>query len=159
MPQPPVATSMAGNFSQQQQQQPANFMTPAPIQQQPQQQQQPRAAAPAPAQPKEILPIPQEHLDLQTTFDGLRLKCISAASHPVGNLLSCHVTSLFDRRAEIDDEDERQRQCVFSLQQTRRKLEDVGKKLEILYDKLREHVVSEEEGFWMASLELELGPA
>ena len=29
-----------------------------------------------------------------------------------------------------------------SLQQTRRKLEDVGKKLEILYDKLREHVVS-----------------
>ena len=28
------------------------------------------------------------------------------------------------------------------MQQTRRKLEDVGKKLEILYDKLREHVVS-----------------
>ena len=99
MPQPPVATSMAGNFSQQQQQQPANFMTPAPIQQQPQQQQQPRAAAPAPAQPKEILPIPQEHLDLQTTFDGLRLKCISAASHPVGNLLSC---DLFVRSARRD---------------------------------------------------------
>ena len=86
MPQPPVATSMQGNFSQQQQQQPANFMTPAPIQQQPQQQQQqPRAAAPAPAKPKEILPIPPEHLDLQTTFDGLRLKCMSAASHPVNN--------------------------------------------------------------------------
>ena len=83
MPQPPVATSMPGNFSQQQQQQPANFMTPAPLQQQPQQQ-QPRAAAPAPAKPKEILPIPSEHLDLQTTFDGLRLKCMSAASHPVG---------------------------------------------------------------------------
>ena len=85
MPQPPVATSMQGNFSHQQQQ-PANFMTPAPIQQQPQQQQQqPRAVAPAPAKPKEILPIPPEHLDLQTTFDGLRLKCMSAASHPVSN--------------------------------------------------------------------------
>lgn len=50
--------------------------------------------------------------------------------------------------------------CFLPLQQTRRKLEDVGKKLEILYDKLREHVVSEEEedGFGMASLELlELG--
>ena len=49
--------------------------------------------------------------------------------------------------------------CILPLQQTRRKLEDVGKKLEILYDKLREHVVSEEEdGFGMASLELlELG--
>ena len=35
--------------------------------------------------------------------------------------------------------------CILPLQQTRRKLEDVGKKLEILYDKLREHVVSEEE--------------
>ena len=69
---------------QQQQQQPANFMTPAaPVQQQPQQQQQqPQKAAPA-AKPKEILPIPPEHLDLQTTFDGLRLKCMSAASHPV----------------------------------------------------------------------------
>merc|ERR1719367_2604082 len=100
---------MPGNFAQQQQQQPANFMTPAaPIQQQPQQQHQqpPKAAPPA---PKEILPIPPEHLDLQTTFDGLRLKCMSAASHP----------------------------------QTRRKLEDVGKKLEILYDKLREHVLTQ----------------
>merc|ERR1719510_1381805 len=87
-------------------------MTPAaPIQQQPQQQQPPSKAAPAPAaaKPKEILPIPPEHLDLQTTFDGLRLKCMSAASHP----------------------------------QTRRKLEDVGKKLEILYDKLREHVLTQ----------------
>merc|ERR1719270_1311700 len=100
---------MQGNFAQQQ---PANFMTPAaPIQQQrPQQQQAPRAAPAAPAaKPKEILPIPPEHLDLQTTFDGLRLKCMSAASHP----------------------------------QTRRKLEDVGKKLEILYDKLREHVLTQ----------------
>ena len=81
MPQPP----MPGNFSQQQQQQPANFMTPAPIQQQPHQQmpQQPRAPAAA-AKPKEILPIPPEHLDLQTTFDGLRMKCMAAASHPVG---------------------------------------------------------------------------
>ena len=154
MPQPPVATSMAGNFSQQQQQ-PANFMTPAPIQQQPQQQQQqPRAAAPAPAQPKEILPIPQEHLDLQTTFDGLRLKCISAASHPVGNLLSRDLCSIGAQRLMMMNDNAN----VSSLQQTRRKLEDVGKKLEILYDKLREHVVSEEEGFWMASLELELGP-
>ena len=52
--------------------------------------------------------------------------------------------------------------CFLPLQQTRRKLEDVGKKLEILYDKLRDHVVSEEEedGFGMASLKLlELGPA
>ena len=90
-PQPPVATAMPGNFSQQQQQQqPANFMTPGPVQQQPQQHQpqhQPRAA---PA-PKEVLPIPPEHLDLQSTFDGLRLKCMAAASHPVGNIF-CHPT-------------------------------------------------------------------
>ena len=66
-----------GHFAQQ----PANFMTPAPMQQQ-----QPRAEPPpppAPAKPKEILPIPPEHLDLQTTFDGLRMKCLAAANHPV----------------------------------------------------------------------------
>ena len=92
MPQPPVATSMAGNFSQQQQQ-PANFMTPAPMQQQ-----QPRAEPPpppAPAKPKEILPIPPEHLDLQTTFDGLRMKCLAAANHPVSPTSRLIIQSLF----------------------------------------------------------------
>ena len=75
--QPQQPLQPQGHFSQQ----PANFMTPAPVQQQ-----QPKAeppTPPAPAKPKEILPIPPEHLDLQTTFDGLRMKCLAAANHPV----------------------------------------------------------------------------
>ncbi len=62
---------------------PANFMTP-------QRPEMPAAAnsraAPTPPPPKEVLPIPPEHLDLQTVFDGLRVKCLSAANHPVRNL-------------------------------------------------------------------------
>lgn len=33
-------------------------------------------------------------------------------------------------------------QCVFLLQQTKRKLDDANKRLEFLYDKLREQTVS-----------------
>ncbi|XP_019747877.1 protein transport protein Sec31A isoform X2 [Hippocampus comes] len=53
-------------------------------------------------------PIPEEHLVLKTTFEGLVQKCLAVASDP----------------------------------QTRRKLEDANKRLEALYDKLREETLS-----------------
>jgi len=82
----------------------ANIPTfsPSPIQAQPEVRPQQRLMKEEP-KPKE--PIPAENQVLQDVFDGLKARCLAAASHP----------------------------------QTRRKLEDVGKKLEILYDKLREN--------------------
>ncbi|XP_056147216.1 protein transport protein Sec31A [Lampris incognitus] len=53
-------------------------------------------------------PIPDEHLVLKTTFEGLIQKCLAVASDP----------------------------------QTKRKLDDAGKRLEALYDKLREQALS-----------------
>ncbi|KAG7476950.1 hypothetical protein MATL_G00088200 [Megalops atlanticus] len=53
-------------------------------------------------------PIPEEHLILKTTFEGLIQKCLAVASDP----------------------------------QTRRKLDDANKRLEFLYDKLREQTLS-----------------
>ncbi|KAJ8286744.1 hypothetical protein GJAV_G00042790 [Gymnothorax javanicus] len=53
-------------------------------------------------------PIPEEHLILKTTFEGLIQKCLAAASDP----------------------------------QTKRKLDDANKRLEFLYDKLREKTLS-----------------
>ncbi|XP_065096705.1 protein transport protein Sec31A isoform X8 [Paramisgurnus dabryanus] len=53
-------------------------------------------------------PIPEEHLILKTTFEGLIQKCLTAASDP----------------------------------QTKRKLDDAHKRLEYLYDKLREQALS-----------------
>ncbi|XP_042588067.1 protein transport protein Sec31A isoform X7 [Cyprinus carpio] len=53
-------------------------------------------------------PIPEEHLVLKTTFEGLIQKCLAAASDP----------------------------------QTKRKLDDAHKRLEYLYDKLREQTLS-----------------
>uniref|UniRef100_A0A9J8CE69 Protein transport protein Sec31A n=1 Tax=Cyprinus carpio carpio TaxID=630221 RepID=A0A9J8CE69_CYPCA len=53
-------------------------------------------------------PIPEEHMVLKTTFEGLIQKCLAAASDP----------------------------------QTKRKLDDAHKRLEYLYDKLREQTVS-----------------
>ncbi|XP_034048207.1 protein transport protein Sec31A isoform X2 [Thalassophryne amazonica] len=53
-------------------------------------------------------PIPDEHLVLKTTFEGLIQKCLSVATDP----------------------------------QTRRKLDDANKRLEALYDKLREQTLS-----------------
>uniref|UniRef100_A0A4W4E350 Protein transport protein Sec31A n=1 Tax=Electrophorus electricus TaxID=8005 RepID=A0A4W4E350_ELEEL len=53
-------------------------------------------------------PIPDEHLILKTTFEGLIQKCLAAASDP----------------------------------QTKRKLDDANKRLESLYDKLREQTLS-----------------
>merc|ERR1712012_1157269 len=61
--------------------------------------------SPLPNQSQPKGPIPAENQVLQDVFDGLKTRCLAAASHP----------------------------------QTRRKLEDVGKKLEILYDKLRDN--------------------
>uniref|UniRef100_A0A673JL81 Protein transport protein Sec31A n=1 Tax=Sinocyclocheilus rhinocerous TaxID=307959 RepID=A0A673JL81_9TELE len=53
-------------------------------------------------------PIPEEHMVLKTTFEGLNQKCLAAASDP----------------------------------QTKRKLDDAHKRLEYLYDKLREQTLS-----------------
>ncbi|KAJ8346349.1 hypothetical protein SKAU_G00277500 [Synaphobranchus kaupii] len=53
-------------------------------------------------------PIPEEHLVLKTTFEGLIQKCLAAATDP----------------------------------QTKRKLDDANKRLESLYDKLREKTLS-----------------
>ncbi|XP_016335009.1 protein transport protein Sec31A-like isoform X6 [Sinocyclocheilus anshuiensis] len=53
-------------------------------------------------------PIPEEHMVLKTTFEGLIQKCLAAASDP----------------------------------QTKRKLDDAHKRLEYLYDKLREQTLS-----------------
>nr|XP_023652229.1 protein transport protein Sec31A isoform X2 [Paramormyrops kingsleyae] len=53
-------------------------------------------------------PIPEEHLILKTTFEGLIQKCLAAATDP----------------------------------QTKRKLDDANKRLEFLYDKLREQTLS-----------------
>ncbi|XP_073686382.1 protein transport protein Sec31A isoform X6 [Garra rufa] len=53
-------------------------------------------------------PIPEEHMILKTTFEGLIQKCLAAASDP----------------------------------QTKRKLDDAHKRLELLYDKLREQTLS-----------------
>ncbi|XP_061117990.1 protein transport protein Sec31A isoform X8 [Conger conger] len=53
-------------------------------------------------------PIPEEHLILKTTFEGLIQKCLAAAADP----------------------------------QTKRKLDDANKRLESLYDKLREKTLS-----------------
>ncbi|XP_077099408.1 protein transport protein Sec31A isoform X2 [Siphateles boraxobius] len=53
-------------------------------------------------------PIPEEHMVLKTTFEGLIQKCLTAASDP----------------------------------QTKRKLDDAHKRLEYLYDKLREQTLS-----------------
>ncbi|KAM8871667.1 protein transport protein Sec31A isoform 6-T6 [Synchiropus picturatus] len=53
-------------------------------------------------------PIPEEHLVLKTTFEGLIQKCLAAAGDP----------------------------------QTKRKLDDATKRLEALYDKLREQTLS-----------------
>ncbi|XP_051764063.1 protein transport protein Sec31A isoform X7 [Ctenopharyngodon idella] len=53
-------------------------------------------------------PIPEEHMVLKTTFEGLIQKCLAAATDP----------------------------------QTKRKLDDAHKRLEYLYDKLREQTLS-----------------
>ncbi|XP_061703672.1 protein transport protein Sec31A isoform X2 [Syngnathoides biaculeatus] len=53
-------------------------------------------------------PIPEEHLVLKTTFEGLVQKCLAVATDP----------------------------------QTRRKLDDANKRLEALYDKLRDQTLS-----------------
>ncbi|XP_062926773.1 protein transport protein Sec31A isoform X1 [Mobula hypostoma] len=52
--------------------------------------------------------IPEEHMILKTTFDGLVQRCLLAAADP----------------------------------QTKRKLDDAAKRLDYLYDKLREHTLS-----------------
>lgn len=80
-------------------------------------------------------PIPDEHLVLKTTFEGLIQKCLAIATDPV----SPPSLSLLNRASTW--------KClirtglIFS-QQTKRKLDDANKRLEVLYDKLREQTVS-----------------
>ena len=89
----------------QQYQQTQTFQPTIPTQQQPQVQQP--VQPPVQEKPVEKGPIPAEHQELQTVFDTLLNKCVTASNVPT----------------------------------TKRKLEDVAKKLEVLYDKLRDSTV------------------
>lgn len=85
-------------------------------------------------------PIPDEHLVLKTTFEGLIQKCLAVATDPVslsdGNDSSVHryLTKRISGAVIVV-------YLIFS-QQTKRKLDDANKRLEALYDKLREQTVS-----------------
>uniref|UniRef100_A0A672I4H3 Protein transport protein Sec31A n=1 Tax=Salarias fasciatus TaxID=181472 RepID=A0A672I4H3_SALFA len=70
--------------------------------------QMPQPPRNVPAEKMAKKPIPDEHLVLKTTFEGLIHKCLAVASDP----------------------------------QTKRKLDDANKRLEALYDKLREQTLS-----------------
>lgn len=103
------------NFSgqqQQQQPQPQQTMSPPPIVQEP---------------PKQKLPLPEEFIYLQTVLEELKTQCINAAGNPVS-------INHDDRNISYH--------CFSNLQQTKRKLDDVSKRLELLYDLLREARVS-----------------
>lgn len=81
-------------------------------------------------------PIPEEHLVLKTTFEGLIQKCLAVATDPVSPpardnpllYLSSSAMALCGMTSDV-------------LQQTKRKLDDANKRLEALYDKLRDQAV------------------
>lgn len=82
-------------------------------------------------------PIPEEHMILKTTFEGLIQKCLAVATDPVRK------TTQF-----ISAPTKKIARCSWSnvfivSQQTKRKLDDANKRLEALYDKLREQTVSD----------------
>ena len=57
------------------------YATPADASQPERSYQSRRQATPEPEKPKD--PIPAEHQVIQDVFDGLRNRCLTAASHPV----------------------------------------------------------------------------
>lgn len=84
-----------------------------------------------PELPKAKAPIPEEYVYLQTVLNELKIQCINTATNPVRCIFdrsqhSMLITAISDLR----------------LQQIKRKLDDVGKRLESLYDLLREYRVS-----------------
>lgn len=78
-------------------------------------------------------PIPDEHLVLKTTFEGLIQKCLAVATDPVSASWTSSCLSSVSVLLCLS---------VLSSQQTKRKLDDANKRLEALYDKLREQTVS-----------------
>lgn len=90
-------------------------------------------------------PIPDEHLVLKTTFEGLIQKCLAVATDPVSlsdgddNSVNLCLTKQISRAVIVV-------YFIFS-QQTKRKLDDANKRLEALYDKLREQTVSVLQGW------------
>lgn len=95
----------------------------------------PVAKEPEPEKPK--APIPEEHVLLQNTFDELKNRCLESAKNPVSITFTLleFVCIAFANLYSI--------YCFCNFQQIKRKIEDVSRKLEILYDSLREHKVSE----------------
>lgn len=89
-------------------------------------------------------PIPDEHLVLKTTFEGLIQKCLAVATDPVSpsdgddNSVHLYLTKRISGAVIVV-------YLIFS-QQTKRKLDDANKRLEALYDKLREQMVSVPQG-------------
>ncbi|KAM9456002.1 protein transport protein Sec31A isoform 8-T8 [Clarias gariepinus] len=117
-PLPPQPTGVPGPFNLIQQQPPTAALMNPPTSSMPSMPIEGPPGAPTGdvIQPMQALPtekitkkpIPDEHLILKTTFEGLIQKCLAAATDP----------------------------------QTKRKLDDANKRLESLYDKLREQTLS-----------------
>lgn len=106
---------------QQQQQQPQQYQPPV---------QQARIAEPE----KPKAPIPEQHVHLKTVLDELRHQCYETAKNPVRKLTIDHTKRNCPIKNKLIQ--------TICLQQTKRKIEDVSKKLEVLYDCLRENAVS-----------------
>lgn len=81
-------------------------------------------------------PIPDEHLVLKTTFEGLIQKCLAVATDPVSPASLSPLNGASTCKCLI-------RAGLIFSQQTKRKLDDANKRLEVLYDKLREQTVSQ----------------
>lgn len=82
--------------------------------------------------PKEKPPLPEEYIYMQTVLEELKTQCINAATDPVRvRRLSRKKFFLFYLYH------------VFQFQRTKRKVADIAKKLECLYDALRENRVSD----------------
>lgn len=94
-----------------------------------------------PAERVEQKEIPADHMVLKSTFDSLVQRCQLAAGDPVsftvGGCDCIHIYSLrkFGFYWLCND------YKYFLFQQTKRKLDDAGKRLGYLYDKLREQSV------------------
>jgi protein transport protein SEC31 len=80
---------------------------------------------PAKEIPREKPPLPEEFIHFQTVFDELKNQCIARANNPVRHFKIYKEISIF----------------WFIFKQTKRKLDDVSKRLESLYDLLREQRV------------------
>lgn len=112
---------------QPQQQQQQTFMNP-PAAMGTTQTPTPEPAVP-PMAPQPKAPLPEEYVYLQTVFNELRQQCSNAAANPVREDCLVQLNGLLMT-------------LIFLQKQMKRKLEDVAKRLESLYDLLRDNRVS-----------------